>query len=585
MTPTSPTTPRTPLSSHKPSLTQTQSVSSSSIIIPQTTPIQPQNQIKQLQKDLSEKLNVNTDEFISETFDVKQFTSAIIKTNALSEHLSNLSQSINKLDKQIRDEVSLNHEDLLHQAINIETLEDMLEMIQSRIASLKSTSERLRTKISVPFNELNLRILQLSRLQAACDTLRRIKGILNQSAKLKIYMNQQQTTSTSTTAVVSNKDLVKSAQCLNELEFLLKNFDYTGIECIEQDVHFAFKSRHEVEEQAQTILEKSMIHQDQSQIGTCLQVFYSLGILNQKLVDTLKLNERNFQKLSTDLLNTTNLTLATTNSGSSSNSTFHTSVSMSSFPGRTNMPNIGSMGQFRAQLWTNIEKLIDGLHDSCAQVYQLQQILEKKKDLVSNLLYIDELDFSKIYSGKMHLLTVNPKTDEANSNLNLSSTTVTSYDSICTIIDLNELNSKKSCELLYDHWRKLSAILCAQLQSASTQSNYIKQTFQNEYPKLLKLQNELWSRLTQLNPLIDRFRYPNNSNDKQATIANTSFSSAYELIRKCFTDYENSYLNRSLSHLFDPINLIFSQSVDKMINRADIETYLKGKNPIELKKP
>ena len=56
------------------------------------------------------------------------------------------------------------------------------------------------------------------------------------------------------------------------------------------------------------------------------------------------------------------------------------------------------------------------------------------------------------------------------------------------------------------------------------------------------------------------------------------FFSAYELLRKCFTDFENSYLNRSLSHLFDPINLIFSssQSIDKPINKADIETYLKG---------
>ena len=52
--------------------------------------------------------------------------------------------------------------------------------------------------------------------------------------------------------------------------------------------------------------------------------------------------------------------------------------------------------------------------------------------------------------------------------------------------------------------------------------------------------------------------------------------SSYELLRKCFYDLENSYLNRSLSHLFDPINLIFSQNSDKPINRADIDAYLKG---------
>ena len=132
---------------------------------------------KELLKGLGDNLNIHSDEFVNENFDTKAFTSAIIKTNSLSEHLQNLSQSINLLDKEIKDQVSLHHEDLLHQAINIETLEEMLDMVQTRISSLKSTSERLRTKISTPYNEFSLRILQLSRLQAACDNLRRIKGI------------------------------------------------------------------------------------------------------------------------------------------------------------------------------------------------------------------------------------------------------------------------------------------------------------------------------------------------------------------------------------------------------------------------
>ena len=132
--------------------------------------------VKNLVKDLSENLNVNGEDFLKEDFDLKTFTAAILKTNILSEHLNKLSLNISTLDQEIREQVSLHHEDLLHQAIKIETLEEMLDMVQTRISSLKSTSERLRTKISTPFNELNLRILQLSRLQAACDTLRRIKG-------------------------------------------------------------------------------------------------------------------------------------------------------------------------------------------------------------------------------------------------------------------------------------------------------------------------------------------------------------------------------------------------------------------------
>ena len=157
------------------------------------------------------------------------------------------------------------------------------------------------------------------------------------------------------------------------------------------------------------------------------------------------------------------------------------------------------------------------------------------------------------------------------------------YDSICAVLDTTEMNCRKSIEFLYEQWRCLTAILNSSILAACNQSNYIKQTFQNEYPKLLKLQNDLWLRLLQMNPLIDHYRYidmqaeknklKNQENSKGASL---NYSSSYELLRKCFYDLENSYLNRSLAHLFDPINLIFSQSIEKPINRADIETYMKG---------
>lgn len=255
--------------------------------------------------------------------------------------------------------------------------------------------------------------------------------------------------------------------------------------------------------------------------------------MNQKLLDTLKANEKSFQKLSTDLLNTTNLTLQSTNSSSSLHTSASTSVLMNSagsqFPGRSNMPNVGSMGQFRAQLWINFEKLMDNLYDSCSQVVQLQQILEKKKDLITNVFYIDEIDFAKIYSGKMYLINSSALAASSlagNETPGAEVASVNSYDSICTVIDINEINSKKSIEFLYDMWRRLTTVLSTQLQLASNQSNYIKQTFQNEYPRLLKLQNDLWLRLTQLNGIVDRYRYPSQPQSDKSSSKNASLPSA-----------------------------------------------------------
>ncbi len=356
---------------------------------------------------------------------------------------------------------------------------------------------------------------------------------------------------------MQSREILKAAQCLNELEFLLRDLDHQGLKIIEDDVHFLHKSRHEVEEQAQTALEAGLLQADQIQVGTGLQVFYSLGVLGPKLSQAKITNERQFQKRLNQLLDTTSLTLQSTGNSSSSSALSTTSSSSQLFPGRATMPNVGAMGQFRANLWSNVEKLMDALFDSCAQVCQLQQILEKKKDLLTNSLYVDEIELT---SGSMFLAD--------------SSGKVVAYESIRATID----DRTSLLELLYEQWRQLTTVLSSCLLSACNQSNYVKQTFQNEYPKLLKLQNDFWQRLVQLWPLVERYRYTGDKQGGKERLG-TSYLSSYDLLRKCFIDLENAYLNRSLSNLFDPINLIFSQNlVDKPISRSDIDTFIKGKH-------
>ncbi len=104
--------------------------------------------VKNLVSEISDDLNVSADRFVQEDFDVRTFTSAILKSQQLTEHLTKLALNIKLLDNEIKDQVSEHHEDLLHQAIHVETLEGILDMVQTRIGSLKATSDRLRLKVS-----------------------------------------------------------------------------------------------------------------------------------------------------------------------------------------------------------------------------------------------------------------------------------------------------------------------------------------------------------------------------------------------------------------------------------------------------
>jgi hypothetical protein len=83
-------------------------------------------------------------------------------------------------------------------------------------------------------------------------------------------------------------ELVKASQCLSELGtdhnfimkilllrmvcFFLDHFtvdaDFTGIDAVEKDLQFVFKARHDIQNQAQDVLENGLDHL------VCYQIFY-----------------------------------------------------------------------------------------------------------------------------------------------------------------------------------------------------------------------------------------------------------------------------------------------------------------------
>ncbi|KAK9399375.1 conserved oligomeric Golgi complex subunit 5 [Crotalus adamanteus] len=81
-------------------------------------------------------------DFLREDFDVKAYTSQSIHQAIIAEQLAKLAQGISQLDKELHLQVVARHEDLLAQATGIESLEGVLEMMQTRISALQSTVER-----------------------------------------------------------------------------------------------------------------------------------------------------------------------------------------------------------------------------------------------------------------------------------------------------------------------------------------------------------------------------------------------------------------------------------------------------------
>ncbi|KAF7661313.1 hypothetical protein LDENG_00264440 [Lucifuga dentata] len=451
-------------------------------------------------------------DFLTEDFDVKTYTAQAIHHALITEQLAELAQGISQLDKELHSQVVARHEDLLAQATGIESLEGVLQMMQTRISALQAAVDRIRTKIVDPYNKIVARITQLARLQVACDLLRRIIRILYLSKRLQVQLQG------------GSREITKAAQSLNELDYLYQGVDLSGIEVIENDLLLISRARLEVENQAKRLLEQGMEIQNPTQVGTALQVFYNLGSLRETISSVVEGYRTTIQDNVTSALDIKGLTQTANPRGA---------------PGRAVLPTPGNTAAFRAALWTNVEKLMDQICAACRQVQHLQKVLMKKRDPVTHVCFIDEI------------------------------------------------NKDGQSDILYTFWTDVTNTLTEKFHRATQASSYLKQALEGEYPKLLRLYNDLWRRLQQYSASLQGVLTSSGGMDAALDISTpetysrdlfTHSSQDYnpeKALKDSLQPYEAAYLSKSLSRLFDPINLVFPMGGRNPPSNDELDSIIK----------
>lgn len=468
-------------------------------------------------KDVMEKFSNDAilNPFLEDDFDVQSYTTGVIQSAAISQRLAQLMDGISVLDKELQSQIATRHEDLLAQATGIESLEGVLNMMQTRILSLQSAVDRIRGKVVEPHNRIRTRTLQLGRLQAACDLLRRIIRILYLSKRLQGQLQG------------GIREITKAAQSLNELDYLSHGVDLAGIEIIAGDLLFAKRARNEIESQTSRLLEQGVLTQNPSQVATALQAFYNLGDLYTPLrrtTDDLIASVRSQIKNALDANVLSNA---------------HTSAHIkSSGPGKASgMPTLGDTPAFRTMLWSNMEEVMEGVALATNQIVNLQKVLSKKRDPVTHTRFIEEL-------GK----------------------------------------DGKNTQLARLFWQSMSCCLDEELKSATKQSIFIQQAFEGEYPKLMRLYNNLWAKVLPFHEALegrpDAFKDASSFNAQEIEIENdtkpleTNFNPELAL-KQSLRSFETAYLQRSLSRLFDPVNLVFPPGAKNPPSDEEVEAIIK----------
>ncbi|XP_023219399.1 conserved oligomeric Golgi complex subunit 5-like [Centruroides sculpturatus] len=123
----------------------------------------------------------------------------------------------------------------------------------------------------------------------------------------------------------------------------------------------------------------------------------------------------------------------------------------------------------------------------------------------------------------------------------------------------------------------MTEILTKQFADAAKESTFIKQAFEGEYPKLLRLHTDLWKRLQQLNAISQTsieavVSSQDTCDESTATLMNFRPDQA---LHATLIPFENAYLSRSLSRLFDSVNVVFSVGSQDAPTKDDVENIIK----------
>jgi len=459
-------------------------------------------------------------EFLKQSYDETTTSQVAVGLN-IAEHLRKLNECISLIDTEIHNQVAVHHGDLLSHATGIETLEDVLKMLHTRISSLLASLSRVKTRAGDAHARISGLTRQLARMQFTCDIMRKTARVLYLRRKLTSQIpvvgggggaagiSLASGTSLTEDLISSggSADLSAAAANLFELKQLLSDEDLRGIDVIEEDRTLAKKAWKEVESRGMGILESGMSTPNQSQIASALQVFSNMDIV-ELVADKVVLEAvEKIDKAAVESLNLHNLVNASSASAASYGSGSGTRVAGAP-PGRAVMPIPGNVTAFRATLWTNLEKLMNIIFVEFQRMANLKIVVDQQ-NAASNA----EADCSS---------------SEREGNV--------------------LVKEMKTVNILKEFWVAVIVSIGKHFQTASNAS-YVAAAFEAEFPKLLRFFNDLWSR-------VDKFQAAVGCGGRE----NGRVRYEEEMKEAALKRFRDAYLARALSRLLDPINLMFAPS-------------------------
>eukprot|EP00271_Cylindrocystis_brebissonii_P008357 TRINITY_DN22545_c0_g1_i1.p1 TRINITY_DN22545_c0_g1~~TRINITY_DN22545_c0_g1_i1.p1 ORF type:complete len:876 (+),score=237.99 TRINITY_DN22545_c0_g1_i1:407-3034(+) len=369
--------------------------------------------------------------FLDDDFNATQFASEVLSSGSAAASCRKLNDGISVLERQLRSEVVLRHDELLQQLASLRDTESVLAVVRAGVDSLQASVQRVRSEIADPYKQIKVKTRQLASLHDTMEVLRSVLKLLKQVKRLKDHMSSGS----------QKVELAKAAQLFSEIEGIRKESDLSGLAVVEAELPWLGEVGQQIRSEALSSLERGMEARNQAEVGSVLQVFYNLGELGatvEVLVNRFKLQAT---KAVTTALDMKAISAAGALGGAAGG--------MPGGVSRSGTPALGAAPRARDALWQRLQQCIESLHTILLATWHLQRVLAKKRDPISHMVFLDEV--------------VKKKPGEL-------------------------LPTEKV-------WEALIRAFASQLKAAFTGSSFVKETFVSGYPRLLAAAEGLLQRL------------------------------------------------------------------------------------------
>eukprot|EP00466_Bigelowiella_natans_P003615 jgi/Bigna1/134087/aug1.23_g8795 len=372
-------------------------------------------------------------DFADEKFDERTYMEKVMGSGGASELLDNLTVIIQNISCKIHSHVGSQHSQILSQAERIRDIDKHLENVKRRVVDLSHIFKVSKQRVIKPYKELKHKVAQLEFLQIANRLSVQTLRVVTKSHKLRSQLRvMEEASRAKVVGSTVGRESVKAARLIRDVNEVFDETDLSGIDVVEHLKPLITTATKRVSQLSKERFIKAVKALNQSEIGSFLQCFYFLGDLHDQVDKavvniTSKAVIRVREALDVSRIgDMSKVQQQQQQSGSSSSSTIvsskdgggkvhptsnslptsrqndkNTASSLSSTTTTTSSSSSSSSmgGALRSALWKRLDVALQGLFDAGVAVYNLQQVLIKKRDSTSYESFFHVYLRSKLSAG------------------------------------------------------------------------------------------------------------------------------------------------------------------------------------------